>query len=91
MAENPTPKDRAQVAMDGMFDLATIEFSIADQIRSAVEVEIEPRDAYIKFLEDALNNAGTYLQIHGIQASAEDIERGEKFRAAIRARGDDAG
>lgn len=38
---DPTPEERAQTAMDGMFDLATIQFSIADQIRAAVAAERE--------------------------------------------------
>jgi hypothetical protein len=38
---DPTPEERAQTAMDGMFDLGTIQFSIADQIRAAVEAERE--------------------------------------------------
>ena len=51
---------------------------------ATVAAEREPRDAYIKFLEDALKGAEAFLSVHGCNVSQEDVDKGERMRAAIR-------
>jgi hypothetical protein len=70
---DPTPEERARTAMDGMFDLGTIQFSIADQIRVAVEAE---REACI------------VIAVDHEEAPCGPCECGAEIAAAIRARGE---
>jgi hypothetical protein len=58
-----TPEERAQVAIDGMFDLPTIQFSIADQIRAAVEAEREAceQEALGHFEQDCGRSCGVTI------------------------------
>jgi hypothetical protein len=86
---DPTPEERAQTAMDGMFDLGTIQFSIADQIRAAVEAEregcaeVDPTGIVCVACGCAVDefcfktDDGIWLFCHH-----------ERWRAAIRARGE---
>jgi len=48
-----TPEERAKKAVAGMFDWSTIEYSIADQIRCAIEQERERHDNLLVAAWDA--------------------------------------
>jgi len=49
MSEEMTPEQRAKSALHGMFDWGTMEYSIADEIRSAIDQE---RERCAKIVED---------------------------------------
>ena len=45
---------------------------------------IETYEEYIALLGKALNDNIAFLHIHGINASSEDIKKGEELRAKIK-------
>lgn len=80
---DPTPGERARTAMDGMFDLATIEFAITDQIRCAVNDAVEAERERSSELREAL---GWYEN-----ATAAEFESDTGIRAHNALCGDERG
>ena len=45
---------------------------------------IKALDEYIEFLGDHINSNASYLHVHGISTSEEDVEKGAKMRSKIK-------